>query len=320
MPAIYGPQGIKSGHLQGEAVELLAVACRDLIARGAEVIVPGFTEIPLVIEALRALGLPIVDSNQAYAGHAVSDRRKGEPKPFKVGVVGGVGPAATVDFMRKIVRNTPAVRDQDHIKLIVEQNPQIPDRTAHLVGAGPDPTIALYATCKRLEAAEADLIAIPCNTAHAFIQRIQPHLAVPIVNMLRETVLHVRQAHASCTRLGLLATTGTLDSRVYHEAFDGSGIELIEPDDDHQRRVMDAIYGAAGVKAGFTDGECRDDLLAAVGHLVERGAQAVILGCTELPMILSQPALEIAGNRVPLLDPTDVLARACVALARADRS
>lgn len=315
MPAIYGPRGIKSGHLQGDAVDRLEHACRDLLAQGADVIVPGFTEIPIVVDALRERGLPIVDSNRVYAGHAVSEAGGAQAKPFKVGIVGGVGPAATADFMQKIVRNTTAARDQDHIKLMVEQNPQIPDRTANLVGDGPDPTVALYATCKKLEAGDADLIAIPCNTAHAFVERIQPCLSIPIVNMLRETVRHLREHHPACRQVGLLATSGTLASRVYHDAIEAAGLHALAPDETNQARVMNAIYGEKGVKAGYTEGECRDDLLLALTDLVERGAQAVILGCTELPLLLAQsPAYPIAGRHVVLLDPTDILAQRCVAL------
>ncbi|MEJ8856315.1 amino acid racemase [Variovorax robiniae] len=319
MPAIYGANGIKSGHLQGEAIDLLEAACRSLLDQGAELIVPGFTEIPIVIEALRERGLPIVDSNRVYAGHAVTDAGNTKARPFKVGVVGGVGPAATADFMRKIVLNTTAARDQDHIKIVVEQNPQIPDRTANLIGDGPDPTVALYATCKKLEAGDADLIAIPCNTAHAFVERIQPYLSIPIVNMLHETVRHLREHHPGCRRVGLLATSGTLGSRVYHEAVEGAGLEAIAPDEANQARVMNAIYGEKGVKAGYTEGECRDDLMLALAHLVERGAQAVILGCTELPLLLAQSAaFPVARTHVVLLDPTDILARKCVALAHGD--
>lgn len=317
MPAIYGAQGIKSGHLQGEAVDLLEGVCRDLLAHGAELIVPGFTEIPIIIESLRDRGLPIVDSNRVYAGHAVSATAGAKAKSFKVGVVGGVGPAATADFLQKIVHNTAAARDQDHIKLVVEQNPQIPDRTANLIGNGPDPTVALYATCKKLESGDADLIAIPCNTAHAFVQRIQPYLSIPIVNMLHETVHHLRDKHPECRRVGLLATSGTLGSRVYHDAVEASGLEALAPDEENQDRVMNAIYGEKGVKAGYTDGECREELLVALAHLVERGAQAVILGCTELPLLLAQsPAFPVAGTHIVLLDPTDILARKCVALAQ----
>jgi aspartate racemase len=215
------------------------------------------------------------------------------------------------------VRHTDARSDQEHIKLVVEQNPQIPDRTAHLVGDGADPTIALYATCKKLEAAEADLIAIPCNTAHAFVERIQPYLSIPVVNMLHETVRALRERHPEAERIGLLATSGTLASGVYHEALQAAGLHPIAPDAANQQRVMDAIYGEHGVKAGFTEGACRDELMQALAHLVELGAQAVILGCTELPLLLApSPALTIAGRTIALLDPTEILARRCVALAQ----
>jgi aspartate racemase len=108
-------------------------------------------------------------------------------KPFKLGIMGGVGPSATVDFMKKIIQNTPATKDQDHIKMVVEQNPQIPDRTANIVWNETDPTIAMFSTCKRLEQEGADAIAIPCNTAHAFVKNIQEHLNIPILNMLTST-------------------------------------------------------------------------------------------------------------------------------------
>ena len=316
MTAIYGPGGIKAGHLQGDSVDLLAEACLDLMEQGAELIVPGFTEIPVVIEALLKRGIPVLDTNQIYAQHAVSDNAVREARQFKVGVVGGVGPAATVDFIDKIVRNTAARRDQEHIKLVVEQNPQIPDRTENLLSDGTDPTIALYSTCKKLEAADADIIAIPCNTAHAFVERIQPHLSIPIVNMLFETVEHIKRSFADCKLIGLLATSGTIKSRVYHDVVSKAGFELLVPDDEHQKMVMNAIYGPKGVKAGFTEGECVDDLLCALTSLVERGAEVVILGCTELPLLLMQnQAFPVGGKTVAILDPTDILARKCVSLS-----
>lgn len=320
MQAIYGDTGIKAGHLEPRSIRLLDAAVRDLHAQGAELIVPGFTEIPVVLDAIGEHALPIVDCNRVYAQHAVDEGAGAPPRPFKIGVIGGVGPAATVDFMDKVVHATRASRDQDHVKMVVEHNPQIPDRTEHLVGAGPDPTVALYATAKKLEAADADLIAIPCNTAHAFVERIQPYLAIPIVNMLRETVEHVRTRFGTQRPVGLLATTGTVASGVYHDAAAAAGLRLVVPDERHQSLVMDAIYGEHGVKAGFTTGACRDALLAAVEHLARCGVDAVILGCTELPLILpAVEALTAAARTVAILDPTEILARVCVAHAEAAR-
>jgi len=322
--AVYGPQGIKAGKLLGAPVELLHDACLDLIAQGVDLIVPGVTELSIVLDALGDFNagntpVPILDSNLIYAQYAVSGDFAMRAKPFKVGVVGGVGPAATADFMQKIIRNTPAARDQDHIKLLIEQNPQIPDRTANLLGDGPDPTIALYATCKKLEAGDADLIAIPCNTAHAFVERIQPHLRIPIVNMLTTTAEYLARNFAQLDRVGLLATSGTLDSGVYAKALAAQGYSAVEPDSAHQARVMNAIYGPQGVKAGYTSGTCMTDILAAVDYLLAQDIEVIILGCTELPLLFADPAA-LGGRQVQLIDPTDVLARQCVthALSAAD--
>ena len=300
------------------ASSLLRAACGDLIEQGAQVIVPGFTEIASMAERIGALSVPLIDANLVYAQYAASDRidtaeRLNDRRHRKIGILGGVGPAATVDFMNKIVRNTPATRDQDHVKIMVEQNPQIPDRTANLVGDGEDPTIAIYATCKKLEAGKADLIAIPCNTAHAFVERIQPYLSIPIINMLTVTAQRVRQLFPGLEEVGVLATSGTIASGVYKDALESCGLRQVVPSPASQERVMSAIYGEKGVKAGYTTGQCVDDIHAAVEELAARGIEVMILGCTELPLLLPRPQLETANGRtIALIDPTDTLAKHCV--------
>lgn len=316
MAAIYAAGGLKSGRASAHSVELLAQACSELVEQGADLIVPGFSEIPVVIDALRGRGFQMLDAHQAYVQSALSVDRVGR-EALKVGVVGGVGPAATVDFLGKVVRNTPARKDQDHIKMVIEQNPQIPDRTANLLRQEADPTIALYATCKRLESEGANVIAIPCNTAHAYVDRIQPYLSIPILNMLTETVRHIVDKYGKGATVGLLATSGTLESRVYHEAAAGQ-LELIVPDPEFQAMVMESIYGAQGAKAGHTQGPCADLLRAAIAHLMARDARIHILGCTELPLIFAQTeTFQAGGGTVALVDPTDVLAKRCVQWAQA---
>jgi aspartate racemase len=314
--AVYGDDGIKSGYLSGRPVELLRAACADLIAQGAEIIVPGLAEIPLVARVLGTLEVPFVDTNLVYARYVAAAQYAQPERHFKVGVLGGVGPAATVDFMAKLVRNTPAARDQDHIKVMVEQNPQIPDRTEALLGGGDDPTLALYAACKTLEEGGADLIAIPCNTAHAFVERIQPSLTIPIVNMLTCTADYLREAFPGVREVGVLATSGTLASRVYETALAARGLVQIAPTESAQARLMNAIYGPCGAKAGYLSGECDDDVAAAVDDLAAQGVQVIVLGCTELPLLLRGSTLARPGRPVVrLVDPTDVLAKRCVAYA-----
>lgn len=316
MEAVYGVDGIKAGNTEGLCVEQVHQVSQELVDAGAALIVPGMTELSLIASALQRRGIPIVDANQVYADYATSLVDGRVNLAFKLGIVGGVGPAATVDFMGKVVKNTTASKDQDHIKMVVEQNPQIPDRTANLLRDEADPTVALYATCKRLESEGANAIAIPCNTAHAYVERIQPHLAVPIVNMLTETVSYIVDKYGKGTRVGLLATSGTVESRVYHDAAAGQ-LEIITPDPEHQQRVMDAIYGSEGVKAGYTHGHCADQLRAAIAHLQNRDAKVQILGCTELPLIFAQTEdFHIGEDTVALVDPTDVLAQRCVRLAQ----
>ncbi|EDZ99398.1 aspartate racemase [Burkholderia sp. H160] len=317
--AVYGDEGIHHGRLYGRSVELLRAACADLVAQGVDVIVPGLAEIGLVLSALGRVEVPLVDANQVYAHYVAAAQYTQPERAFRLGVVGGIGPAATVDFMGKVVRNTPAARDQDHLRIIVEQNPQIPDRTAALLGHGDDPTLALYAACKNLEDGGADLIAIPCNTAHAFVERIRPALRVPVVNMPGCTADYLRETFPGLREVGVLATSGTLASRVYEQALDARGFVQVAPSAAAQARLMNAIYGPHGAKAGHTSGECCDDLAAAVDDLVAQGVQVIVLACTELPLLLREPVLACPGGRVVrLVDPTDVLARRCVEYALGD--
>jgi len=314
--AVYGKNGIKSGSRSGYSIELLRDACADLIGQGAELLLPGVTELALVSNELGHLEVPTLDPHRVYAQHLVADPTAAVQRPFKLGVVGGVGPAATVDFLNKVVINTPARRDQDHMRMLVEQNPQIPDRTEHLVGDGMDPTLALYATCKKLQAGEADLIAIPCNTAHAFVEAIQSQLDIPIMNMLTVTVKHIREAFPFINKVGLLATSGTVSSGVYKRALEDHGLQEVTPSPALQARVMNAIYGPEGVKAGFMSASSVADVDAAIDELVEQGAEIFILGCTELPLLMPEPERVTAtGNRVKLVDPTDILAKRCVSAA-----
>ena len=318
MEVVYADGGIQSGKDAPALLQKVQSICEDLAERGCDILVPGFTELSLVHAALSAsLSIPILNVTKCYADFALEQPTTRPRKPFKIGVVGGVGPLATVDFMEKIVKLTDAKRDQDHIKMIVEQNPQIPDRTEHLLNQGTDPTIALFATCKKLEAAEADLIAIPCNTAHAFVDRMQSHLRIPVLNMLDEAMAQIASRYAG-QLVGLLATSGTIESGVYAAAAERAEVQIIKPDVQHQALVMDAIYGVEGVKAGWTEGKCRSDLRLAIDHLAQRGAGVILLGCTELPLLFPQTEnFDAAGRTIALLDPTLLLAAACVRHAQA---
>jgi len=292
-------------------------SCAHLAGQGAQIILPGLSELVPLAAQMGPVRVPVLDPHRIYAHHVVSEAAPSRERPFKLGVVGGVGPAATVDFLQKLVRNTPAHRDQDHLKVLVEQNPQIPDRTDHLIGHGPDPTLALYATCRKLQAGGADLIAIPCNTAHAFIDHIQPHLDIPILNMLTVTVSHVRESWPKLETVGLLATTGTLSTGIYHRALQKQGLRPTVPQQASQAYLMDAIYGPRGIKAGFTSGRCVEDIHWVIEELVQQGVEVIILGCTELPLIFADSEIRVRDRLISLVDPTEILARRCISHATA---
>lgn len=317
MEAIYGDGGIKNGNFEGLPLEYTAQACTELIDKGCAVILPCITEISLIADQLRQRGISLIDTNQVYADYALDNGTPAPEKKFKLGILGGVGPSATVDFMNKVIQNTPASKDQDHIKMVVEQNPQIPDRTANLIRQETDPTVAMFSTCKKLEAEGAHAIAIPCNTAHAYVKSIQEHLSIPIINMLSTTAIHIAVHFGTEAVVGLLATSGTIQSRVYHEVLTASGLDVLTPDEQHQDLVMESIYGEQGVKAGFTQGRSKECILKAIEYLKDNGAQVIVLGCTELPLLFpEQTEITVKESVIPLVDPTVILAKKIVLLAK----
>ncbi|MEV6947208.1 amino acid racemase [Streptomyces sp. NPDC051172] len=226
-----------------------------------------------------------------------------------IGILGGMGPAATADFYAKLVATTPGAGDQDHLRTVIWSDPTIPDRTQALLGDGPDPTPWLLDGSRVLREAGATVIAIPCNTAHAFVPRIADHVGLPIVHMIGEVARHLGAMGPRLRTAGLLATTGTVRAGLYQDWLDRFGIRIVLPDDASQtQEVMTAVRA---VKSGTYD-DATTALLARAAHrLIERGAQAVIAGCTEIPLGLPENAVD-----VPLIDPAVILARALVHRAR----
>jgi len=225
-------------------------------------------------------------------------------RPRVIGVLGGMGPLATADFYAKLVRLTPARADQDHPRVIIDSNAAIPDRTEAVFGRGPDPTSALVETAQNLERAGAELIAVPCNSAHAFLGAIRRAVSVPVLDIMDEVARAAAALPPPPTAAGLLAAEGTLRMRLYHEALAARGIGVIEPTADEETTVMDAIHA---VKAGDLGSAVRAAVHRVASDLVRRGAGAVVLGCTELPLVMG------AGDAsVPVLDGTEILARAAL--------
>jgi len=310
MEAVYGTDGIKRGIFHGKPGELIRQACKHLYAKGADVVISAITELPL-IERHYFPEENYLDCNEAIGRELINNINNTTPKKEKygiIGIIGGLGPAATVDIFDKIVKHTPAVRDQDHIKVIIENNPQIPDRTAALRGKDEDPSIAMLATAAKLKDSGADFIIVPCNTAHVFLQSVQQHIKIPILSMIEETSKYIVKNFPGLKKAGLLATSGTIASNVYKDSLKRKNIELIVPSVKSQETlVMRAIYGKKGIKAGHKTGSPRKLLLEAAKEIIGQGAELVILGCTEIPLVLKNGDL-----KVPFIDPTEILAKAAV--------
>ena len=224
-----------------------------------------------------------------------------------VGILGGMGPEATVYFFNLIVKGTAAGRDQDHIPIIIYNLPQVPERTAAILGKGPSPVSLLKEGVRRLVRAGADFIVIPCITAHAFLADIRKDARIPILSLLDEAVSFSRKQIPGLKRAGLLASSGTLRSGLFQKAFATAGVEIITSTDKEQAKVMEAIFGKAGIKAGFSRGHPRRLIVNAARRLVRRGAQAIIAGCTEIPLVLRDEDIS-----VPLIEPLRIGTRATI--------
>ena len=222
-----------------------------------------------------------------------------------IGIIGGMGPLATCDLMEKIIFHTKAACDQEHLHVLVDNNTEIPDRTAAILSNGPDPVPQMLKSADRLEKMGAHFLIMPCNTAHYFYDRLAGQAGLPLLHMPRETAGELRRQGVGCA--GVLATDGTVRSGVYQDALDAEGIRAVYPDREHQAVIMRLIYEY--VKAGREGMETLPvaDVLA---DLKEQGAERIILGCTELPI-----AFQRLGLLEGTIDPKEVLARAAIRCA-----
>ena len=221
-----------------------------------------------------------------------------------VGVMGGMGPAATVDFMSKVIALTPAEKDQDHIRMLVDNNPTVPDRQVAMASAGEDSGPVLVEMAVGLERAGADFLVMPCNTAHAWVDVIRDAVDIPLISIIDETVA----ACAGYDAVGLLSTSGCLKSHVYQEGLEAGGKKVVLPDDAEVAEIMDLVFR---VKAGDLVDEVFRRMAAVANALARRGAEVVVAACTEIPLVLDEGIIDI-----PVIKSTDILAAATVARAR----
>lgn len=222
-----------------------------------------------------------------------------------VGVIGGMGPAATVHFMSRVLALTPARTDQDHLRLIVDNNSGVLDRNAAVAGSGPSPAPMLVAMARGLQRAGAEMLVMPCNTAHAFAGAIRAASDLPFIDLIEAACDEAVSHQAS--RVGILAADGCVQAGLYQHAFARRHVVPIFLEPREQSRFMALLHA---IKAGDRGPEVEAGMQALAGELVGAGAEALVAGCTEVPLVLGPEDV-----RVPLTDSLDALARATIAAA-----
>lgn len=225
------------------------------------------------------------------------------PRRRLIGVLGGMGPAATIDFMAKIVMLTPATRDQEHVPLLVHDVPQIPDRSSAIAMGSDAPFLPMLAGLMQLARGGAEVIAIPCNTAHHWHERLARNCNVPVLHIADAVIAELAAQPAPHETVALLATPGTIRAGLYQSRFASSGRELVLPDEETQA-LLDAAIAAVKAK-NLPDG--RRYAEAAADRIFEAGAGRLLLACTELPI-----AFAGSDQAERMIDTTAALARACV--------
>lgn len=227
-------------------------------------------------------------------------------KPRRIGILGGMGPEATVQFMARVIQRTSAADDSDHIPMIVDNNTQIPSRIRRLIeGQGADPVPALTEMARKLEAYGAEALAMPCNTAHNYAAEIQQAVRIPLLNMVELTARKILQTIGSAKPVGILASPAIKITGIYDKAFAKLGLQSLYP--ENQDRLLAAIRA---LKISGADPMPRQVLAEAGRELQALGAGILLIGCSEFSMIA-----DAAPDGIPAIDSVDVLTEASIAFA-----
>ena len=224
-----------------------------------------------------------------------------------VGVLGGMGPEATVDFMARVIALTDASCDQDHVRMLIDHNPHVPNRQEAILHGGEDPGPVLADMAADLEANGADFLVIPCNTAYVFEDAILAATHVPLISIIGVSIAAAQEAAPGADRIGVLATDGCLQSGIYQSGFEAAGLTAELPTAGELQQLMTLVKA---IKAGKQTEATSHAMAGLAEALVSRGAGAIIAGCTEIPLVLGKDAVS-----VPLISSTDALAEITVKLA-----
>lgn len=225
-----------------------------------------------------------------------------------IGILGGMGPYATADLFRKIIEQTPAKKDWEHLRVILDNNPKIPSRTRAILYNEKSPVSMMIETARNLQKAGADFIIIPCNSAHVFMPEVLPHVKIPILNMITETVDYITKEMPHITAVGLLAAKIVVEAGLYQARLKAELIKTITPAEEQQPIVREVIED---VKLNKHSESVKSKLAGLIGGLTAKGAQAVIAGCTEISIVAKDLTVD-----VPIFDSNEILAKAAVKMAK----
>ncbi len=224
-----------------------------------------------------------------------------------VGILAGLGPLAGAHFYRRLVELTPAHLDAEHLSVVLLTDNTIPSRLDHLEGRGMSPVPALVAAAQRIEQAGADLLVIPSTTTHAYLEEIMASIGIPVLNLL--SLAADALDGNGCRRVGIVATTPTRDYHLYEGVLNDRGIQTVYPDQDTQDEIMNIIHG---VKSTHRREPWETRLMTVLQSPWTRPVDAVLLACTETPVVFSYGTSAATTLHYPLYDATDILAQAVI--------
>ena len=225
-----------------------------------------------------------------------------------VGILGGMGPEATIDIFTDIVKQTNAKNDNDHLRIIIDNNPKLPSRQDAILKGSENPGPAMALTAKNIEKAGADFIILGANTAHYFYNYVKEAVDIPVLHIIGETVLETVNTIKNIKKVGVLATKGAMKTGMFQDAFNEYGIAVIDVPEEINDLIHTAVFSFRS--EGLND-KNKEMMENAAAFLIENGAQAIIMGCTEIPLILDAQKVS-----VKLINPNTIIADVAVKYAK----
>ncbi len=225
-----------------------------------------------------------------------------------IGILGGLGPEATVFIFQKILQHTPAAKDQEHLRILIDNNPKIPERLPAILGSGPDPVPMMVSSGQALKKAGAEFIIIPCVTAHYFLPELRRKITLPILSMLDETATVIKASQPAIIKtIGLLAAEGTMKVGLFQHRLSLEGIQTIIPDGKDRENVQKYIFEIKDTRSRHDRKEISQKFVAIGERMMTRGAQGILIGCTEISIVVNPDSFEVRG-----FDALTILARAAI--------